>query len=443
MQRLALVCGTALLLLLSQGLAEETDRTVTVVGKSAQNYTEAIEIALRDAVRQAGGVFLESQTEVRDFELKSDSIYSRSRGYVRSYQVTAKKRGLNDTYVAEVEATVSVAEIKDDWAGLAMLSERKGRPDLAIACKPDKSVGTTQTACETVESLLADFFDKYNLDIKDSETLETVLGEQQARAELWDDHKKASALALKVRVPYIVLAKLRLPKPKEDKGGFVEGFRAEANLRVKLVARDASLLASKQAFAKVGDDSPESAADGAVKKAVAELAPKVLDRLVYHWARDLDRGRKIAIELTAVPERVIQSLVNELKNARDEYVRVIGLSEDVIDAKGVSVLQVWGESVTPSWIAGRIDQFKGAKLKVVRRTRGKVECESVGYKGLKQEVEKRLEKEAPEPKPGANAAPVEEEKQEGGNLAKTIGIGSGGVVLLGVVGYLVKRLAGG
>ena len=59
-----------------------------IIGKGiASDYTKAIEIAKRDALERSVGVYISSETIIKNDQLLNDKIYSLSSGFVKKYDV--------------------------------------------------------------------------------------------------------------------------------------------------------------------------------------------------------------------------------------------------------------------------------------------------------------------------------------------------------------------
>ena len=116
--------------------AQDDTKTVVVVGKSAlegdAGWEDALRDAFRKAVEQGCGVFVTARSEVRDFKLVYDLVITEARGYVVGYKVM---RRWHEGKIAcvEVEATVSIAELKADWALLWRLLKERGDPTFLVA----------------------------------------------------------------------------------------------------------------------------------------------------------------------------------------------------------------------------------------------------------------------------------------------------------------------
>ncbi len=91
--------------------------TVDATG-SGLTKADALQDALRNAISQAAGVSLKSQSTVENFILVSDAISTNTEGYISKYSVT-KEVPLRDRFEVTVNATVSLDPVKADFQLLA------------------------------------------------------------------------------------------------------------------------------------------------------------------------------------------------------------------------------------------------------------------------------------------------------------------------------------
>ncbi len=112
------VLGLALVLLLSlttwaqNAPAGGETREVTATGQGLDR-DQALQDALRNAVAQAAGIAVQSQTKVENFVTVQDAIATHASGYITTYKV-ANERKLQDAYSLTVVATVSMKPLKAD-----------------------------------------------------------------------------------------------------------------------------------------------------------------------------------------------------------------------------------------------------------------------------------------------------------------------------------------
>jgi hypothetical protein len=96
--------------------------------------TLAIQDAQRNAVEQAIGVMVSSETLVENFVLIRDRILTRVEGYVRAYEVTDENVE-DGEYRVTIRAQVEQAGLADDIAALAHVLPRMNYPTIVVTMK--------------------------------------------------------------------------------------------------------------------------------------------------------------------------------------------------------------------------------------------------------------------------------------------------------------------
>ncbi len=131
----------------SLSATESLEGTVTAEGMAGiinndkpKARDQAMNHALRNAVEQAVGTIISSETMVANYEVLSDNIYSRTHGYVQNYQVLNEKaeEGL---YHVTIRASVTTSGLKNDLAALGLLMARKNMPRVMIVVA-EQNVGS-------------------------------------------------------------------------------------------------------------------------------------------------------------------------------------------------------------------------------------------------------------------------------------------------------------
>ncbi|MBQ9365830.1 MAG: hypothetical protein IJT82_08640 [Schwartzia sp.] len=85
---------------------------VTVTGHGATER-DAIHDAMRAAIEQEVGVYVDSQTYVENYRVINDEIYMKSEGYIRSYEVLHRGRE-GGVYAVMIRADVTSEILRDD-----------------------------------------------------------------------------------------------------------------------------------------------------------------------------------------------------------------------------------------------------------------------------------------------------------------------------------------
>jgi len=95
--------------------------------------SQALADALREAVREGAGVDLVSETQVKDFALVSDRMFSKARGYVRRYEVLSSGAEGNGFYTVRIKADVQESlSDSNDKLGFRMMAREHQAPRLSI-----------------------------------------------------------------------------------------------------------------------------------------------------------------------------------------------------------------------------------------------------------------------------------------------------------------------
>lgn len=167
----------------------------------------AIDDALRKAVEQGVGAYINSETQVNNFQLISDEIYSRTRGYVSSYSIINEEQD-GDLYRVVIRAVVNTDGIENDLAAIGILLGEQGRPRVMIVVKEfsemsdlsdDSSMGSIM-----FETMLLDHFREQGFPVVDAATVAGILEKDQLRLILEGDNRTAVLIGLEAGAEIII-----------------------------------------------------------------------------------------------------------------------------------------------------------------------------------------------------------------------------------------------
>jgi len=113
-------------------------------GDKAHARDRAIEDAQRKAVEQAVGSMVSSETITQNFQLISDKIFSKSKGYVKKYKIVSESED-SGAYVVKIEAQVSSGALQGDLDGVLAVLRAKNMPRVIIMVT-EQNVGSSKTA---------------------------------------------------------------------------------------------------------------------------------------------------------------------------------------------------------------------------------------------------------------------------------------------------------
>ena len=131
--------------------AAEDAKTVKVTGMAAIRQgdqamakDQAIADAHRKAIEQVVGTMVTSETVTENYQLISDKIYSKAKGYVRTYEVLSSKVE-DGMVVVEIQAQVSTGNLQNDLQGIMSVLKAKNLPRVLVMVS-EQNVGGTSVA---------------------------------------------------------------------------------------------------------------------------------------------------------------------------------------------------------------------------------------------------------------------------------------------------------
>ena len=282
----------------SSGAGAE-EKAVEVEGISSSSRKDAIRQAQRLAVEEAVGVFVHSETEIENFQLKSDRIFSRTQGYITRFDVLEEgKEG--DLYKVRINAAVSLDKIKDDLIAMKILLEGMERPKIMILVDEDyksmDNLGMNIAGTEISALLVAKGFD-----LVDNAQIEEVKNLDQARQALAGDKAAARSLGLRFNAQYVIVGKAVAQDAGEAYAG--SGLRSiHAGLELRIIhTQTGSVLGSVVKNGVAAHISPLTGATKALRETIQKAADEYLvDTITNSFQDFLNNGAPLKLYITGV-----------------------------------------------------------------------------------------------------------------------------------------------
>lgn len=304
MKKLSLILLIALLAFCNAAFA----RVVTTTGVGA-TAVEAENDALRNAVENAVGTLIDSQTLVDKAVVLEDTIYASSRGYVQHYDVLERHNtgnGWQVTVRADVD-TEPNSKLMDALTRERLISVNMRNAKIAVIIPQEHlryevPAQTGETA--VVKKFLAAGFQniidvsserlKYNQPFNlDSDQLESVASSMQAD---------------------ILIVGKAFSEGAGDVGKFINGYNTgvvscKARLEAKMyIARTGQIIAADGAIGAGADITEAVAAQKALADAGAQMGDYLVEQVLNMYS-----GNKQLLEVTVLATNV--NAINKVKQA--------------------------------------------------------------------------------------------------------------------------------
>ena len=237
MRHILVILVLSLVWLISPAAAAD----VTIEGYGVNQQT-ALQDALRAAVEQAAGTLISSETAMKNQQILSDIIYTRSEGYVRDYQIIRTD--------ATPAVTTALVRVKVDTEANSPLMTRLqqyklieaglGDPRLAVIIEPGGRASAESAAMSAIVTRLSG------------------AGFQNIVDTAWSGPANRTTLeyARNHHIVYLIVGQTRV-ETASSWGGF---RNVQAALNVKVIRADSGDIVATATFQDGGADLTETAA---------------------------------------------------------------------------------------------------------------------------------------------------------------------------------------
>ncbi len=323
---------------------EAVDRWMTVTGVAAGDNPraedEAVAQALRQAVEEACGVFLTTQSQAVNYQAVYDRVLTNAVGYVREYEVLNVWAEDGQTY-AKVRARVSTQQFEEDWAAIAHTVDQENNPRVIVAILETTSVtpaGQTTEVDEagTVQGIVEDFFLERGITLMDREMAAAVTKRDVLLAALANDEDAVASLGARFHADVVIIGRATARFGNAIDVASVQMFQFTATMTIRIVQTDSGQVLASKTFGPVTINSLQRAggADEALVALAEESAPDVLAAVVEAWRQRATVSRTVTLAISGmnyVAWRTFKEEIEQLRGVQAVHLREITQSVAHVD----------------------------------------------------------------------------------------------------------------
>ena len=304
----------------SDSITVEAEGTAAVMeGNISRARGEAKRNLYRDALEKGMGAFVQGITEMKDFEVLRDRVFSQSQGIVSSTASLKEKVDADGILHMTASCTVS-AKAMDGILGPAVL-DMLGNPRVMVLV--DEVVEGERQFLSTAGGEVLKAFQKAGYLIVDPSQAGAIREGELEAARVSGDPAKLQEVARSFQSDVIIHGKAQGNSFTKQKIEGVTLFGVRSQLQLKaIISQNAYVIATEIAEEKTRGTSP---VDGAVK-GFGMLAPRIAGELVHKVAYALVSGSS-----GGVPGRTLKITVSDLS-----FADARSLKDSLGKAEGVS-----------------------------------------------------------------------------------------------------------
>jgi len=284
---------------------------------------QAIDDALRKAVEQTLGTFVQSSTLVENNMLVEDNILSWSNGYVRQHNVVREGKVDAQTYEVTIQAEVELANLRNDWDGIQNLLNKMGNPRIMLMID-EQNIGESRNRYQYLsvdmnitENTLLNKFIENGFECVDPATVRQNLQQDQALAVLQGNTKMAAAIAKKLGAEVVITGKTIA---KVASGFNLGGMKScQANITARVIKADiATIIATGTAHAAYPHIDEVTGGTEAIKKATNKLSSELINKITKKWKDEFYKSTTVKLVVHGIKSF---TQVNDFKNTVKYFVR--------------------------------------------------------------------------------------------------------------------------
>jgi len=267
------------------------EKVVTVEGSAAGTDAQAMEKAkldaLRKAVEQACGTFINAQTKTKDYAAVYDRVLANAVGLVTEFTVL-ERRVEGGVSHCKVRATVSPAQFEAEWARIRHTLEAEGNPRCVVVVVEDNDVDdqADPRADGVVQSVLERFFLDKGVQLMDQGAGAKTQARDVELAALNNDVKKLAAMAAGFKADVVIAGRAEARQAGTTELAGRTLYKWQATLTVRAYHADsAQLLMSNTYTATKPSVNRNAGGDDVLKLCAEENAGKVLQDLGKAWSQ--------------------------------------------------------------------------------------------------------------------------------------------------------------
>jgi len=313
-----------------------TAEGVSARGNPAMARDEAVEDALRNAVEQAVGTFLDSRSTVTGMDELEEQIYSHSVGFVEHY-VIEREWSQGGLYHVRIRAKVRRDRLRASLEATGILLRRVNLPRIMfLVGEKDSSYGTVRT--RVVEAKLAALFGKRGARVVDNNVVQFKLDRAKAVLALGGDLKAARAIGNQAGAELVVTGRAVSSVSGSIRGSALKACHGVVNLKAIRVDTG-EVIGSASGSANAAHVDRTVGADQALGRAAEKAGLSLLASIVDQWNATVNSGRTVEMTVSGLENyRLLTGLKGRIlagiRGVKAVYIR------EYDQAGGIGVLEV-------------------------------------------------------------------------------------------------------
>lgn len=297
-------------------------------GDKAAARDRGIEDAQRNAVEQAMGTMISSETVIKNYQVIKDRILSLSSGYIENYRVLSEKE-VSGGLEVEIAAIVGLSKLSESVDAVKNLLSRMDKPKIMVLVAEQSILEEVQESSENgkgegkavlsatnlgvTENVLIEYFRAKGFEFVDRQALAGQI-EVADPLTLVNNKERVKKIANLTDAQVVIFGHAQA-RTTDTVHGIYSG---QANISLRALKADTGeVIAAANSHAAVAFVDASTANTKALKKAAGDISKKLMGQIIDQWRSEFSGSRNISL----VVKGVKYSDVKEFRGWLPKYVR--------------------------------------------------------------------------------------------------------------------------
>lgn len=335
-----------------------------ISGRESMARDRALENAMRNAVEQAVGTLVQSETVINNGSFIKDEIISKSSGYIKKYDIVEESSD-NISYKVSIEASILTDNLKDDLSAIGLMMARKRKPRIMIVVK--ESHMRRKTLNPAGETEFIKLFSEKGFNVVDKMQALKIRNNDKMYASINGNNDLSAKIGLQHGAEIIIIGKAFSEEVGETYGGMIS---SKARIEAKAIKTDSGeILIADGKHASAIDISGTLSGKSAIKKASSKLAKQFIEKIISVWSDEVTNTTTVKLIINGINYRDFLAfkgkLLHSIRGVKSIIHRSFSVKRAEVDINIKGDAQSLSEELTVRKIGKfkvNVDDFSGGRL---------------------------------------------------------------------------------
>jgi len=280
----------------------------------------ACDDALRKALEQGGKVEISSRSQVADFVLIRDTIYSRADGIITDYKILDQGPMIAGSFFCKIRAKVSKTAIASSWGEVQNVLDQIGRPGIMVLI--DEYIDGVQESSSILESKIEERLIKSGFDVYAGQQVRALAEAASRAAESEGNFARLQAIAQDFGTQIFITGTAHANAAGMEQPYGVPLAMYNCDCVAKMYYTDTGKLIASESEphwrggARGHRTLSKQAGKTALANAGAEIVDKVYRTCMKQWATRLSAGGEVKLIVEGVNMKEALAIKKKLRTIK-------------------------------------------------------------------------------------------------------------------------------